>query len=402
MSKKTDLVPKLLDRVEPRFRLPKPVKEASLLEQGMMIALVRHLSQSEAEKVLVKMREAYTDWNEMRVAQAQEVASLIASGERRTAREELTHLFPVVRAARDYLQEIFQKNHGFDLEFLREDPAGGTKAFATMPYLGLAGTCYLLWLASGKQVPSHPSLVRVLERLGLVQKGAVSKKNAKEGLSGLVPEGRELEFVAAFGEVADRWCHLAKPICQECPLVEDCSFGKKAFQEWKVQQSRLEATRVRDEARRAIFDKKEAERRAKEDARLAKKNAIDSAKAQKEKSRLGKIEAKRKETEAKAKAKADATTKRLALEAAQKSALEAKRIAADKKKAEVDSKKHKEKERLGKIEAKRKEADAKAEAKAEAKAKASAKRAPAKAPSSKSKSKSKPKSKPKKPAGRKR
>ncbi len=390
MSKKTDLVPKLLDRVEPRFRLPKPVKDASLLEQGMMIALVRHLSQSEAEKVLVKMREAYSDWNELRVAQAQEVASLVASGERPGAREELTHLFPVVRAARDYLQEIFQKNHGFDLEFLREDPAGGTKAFATMPYLGLAGTCYLLWLASGKQVPSHPSLVRVLERIGLVQKGAVSKKNAKEGLSGLVPEGRELEFVSDFGEVADRWCHPTKPICQECPLVEDCSFGRKAYQEWKVAQTRLEATRVRDEARRAIFDKKETERRAKEDARLAKKHAIDSAKAQKEKARLGKIEAKRKETEAKAKAKTDAAAKKLAQEAAQKASLDAKRIVAEKKKAEIEAKKQKEKDRLGKIESKRKEAEAKA------KAKTSAKRAPAKASSSKSKSK------PKKSAGRKR
>ena len=275
MSKKPDLVQKLLDRVQPRYRLPKPLKEGSLLEQGMMIALVRHLSQSEAERVLAAIKQAYPDWNELRVAQAQEIASFVATGDRRATRTEVESLFPVVRAARDYLQEIFQKNHGFDLEFLREDPAAGAKTFAAMPYLGLSGTSYLLWLANGKQVPSHPALNRVLERIGLVQKGAGGKKAGKDVIAPLVPAGRELDFVAAFGEVADRWCHASKPLCHECPIVDDCSFGKKAFQEWKVQQARLEAQRVREEARRAIFEKKEAERRAKEDARLAKKAAAD-------------------------------------------------------------------------------------------------------------------------------
>ncbi len=362
MSKKPDLVPKLLDKVEPRFRLPKPLKEASLLEQGMMIALIRHLPQGEAERVLLELRKTYSDWNELRVAQVQEIASLVALGDRRGPREKVDHLFPVARAARDYLQEIFQKNHGFDLEYLREDPAAGAKAFAVMPYLGLAGTCYLMWLASGKQVPSHPALVRVLERVGLVSKGAGTKKG-KEVLAGLVPAGRELDFVAVIGEVADRWCHVVKPLCHECKIVDDCSFGRRAFQEWKVQQSRLEAQRQREEARRAIFERKEAERRAKEDARLAKKNAIDAAKAAKDRERLAKIEAKRREVEAKAKAKLDAIARKNAAEAAQKAQAEARRIAAEKKKAEVEAQKLKDRERLAKVEARRKESEAKAKAK---------------------------------------
>lgn len=379
MSKKPDLVPKLLDRVEPRHRLPKPLKEGSLLDQGMLIALVRHLSQSEAEKVLAALKQAYTDWNELRVAQAQEIASLISTGERRAARGELERLFPVVRAARDYLQEIFQKNHGFDLEFLREDPVAGAKTFAAMPYLGLAGTNYLLWLANGRQVPSHPATLRVLERIGLLQKGAGGKKAGKDALAPLVPAGRELDFVSAFGEVADRWCHATRPLCHECPLVDECTFGKKAFQEWKVQQARLEAQRVREEARRAIFEKKEAERRAKEDARLAKKAALEAAKAQKERERLARIEAKRKEAEARVKAKADAVAKRLAAEAARKAAAEAKRLAAEKKKAELEARKQKDKERQAREDARRKEAQARAKAKAEARRKEAEARAKAKA-----------------------
>jgi hypothetical protein len=352
VTKKPDSVLKLLEKVEPRSKLPKPLKEGSLLEQGMLVVLVRHLAQGEAERVLGELKRAYPDWNELRVAQGQEIASLIATGGRRAAREAVDPLLPVVRTAREYLQEIFQKNHGFDLEFLREDPVGGAKVFAHMPFLGLAGTCYLLWIAAGKQVPAHPALVRVLERLGLVAKGAAGKKGGKDVLTPLLPPGRELDLVAVLGEVADRWCLHQKPLCHECPLVDECSFGRKAFQEWKVQQARLETQRQKEAARRAIFEKKEAERRAKEAARAAKKAAADAAKAARERERLARVEQKRKEADARAKAKADAAAKKAAAEAAKKAAAEARKQAETQRKAEAEARKAKEREKAAKAKAK--------------------------------------------------
>ncbi len=347
MTKKPDNVQKLLDQVQPRTRLPKPVKDANLLEQGMMVALVRHLPQAEAERVLRELRKAYPDWNELRVAQVQEIASLVSTGDRRAPREKYESLLSAAGAAREYLQEIFQKNHGFDLEFLREDLIGGAKTFAQMPYLGLAGTSYLLWLAADRQIPPHPALLRVLERLGILAKGA-SLKKGRDLLTPIVPEGKVLEFVAVFGEVADRWCHKEKPLCHECLLVDDCAFGRKAYKEWKVQQARLEAARQKEEARRAVLEKKEAERRAREDARNAKKAAQEAAKAERERQRQARIDAKRKAAEAAMKAKMDAAAKRVAAEAARKAAAEAKKAQAAQKKAEAEAKKAREREKLAK------------------------------------------------------
>lgn len=333
VSKKSETVQKLLKKIAPRAPLPKPAKDATLLEQGMLVVLVRHVSQDKAETILGKLRKAYPDWNEMRVAQSQEIAAQIVNGTRRATREECAPWIPASRDAREWLQEVYQKTHGFDLEFMKDDAAGAAKLATQMPFLGLSGASYLLWLASGKQLPVHSALVRVLDRLGLISRTGSSKK-ARDQVAPLVPEGEDLAFTSAFGEVADRWCLSAKPLCQECPLVDDCPFGRKAFQEWKAAQARLEVQRVKEEARRAILEKKEAAKRAKEEARAQKKAAVEAARLAKEKARLAKIEAKRKEVEQREKKKVEAAAKKaqaLAAAAAKKAAHEAKLKAAKEK-----------------------------------------------------------------------
>ncbi|MBL8857252.1 MAG: hypothetical protein JNL28_01935 [Planctomycetes bacterium] len=335
MSKKTEIVQKLLKKIAPRAPLPKPLKEGTLLEQGMLVVLVRHMSQDKAESVLAKLKKAFPDWNEMRVAQTQEIAAQVQTGTRKATYEECAPWMAAMRDAREWLQEVYQKTHGFDLEFMKEDQPAASKLVTQMPFLGLSGGSFLLWLSTGKQLPVHSALVRVLDRLGLISRTA-SPKKARDLIEPLVPEGMDLSFTTVFGEVADRWCLQTKPTCHECPLVDDCPYGKKAFQEWKVQQARLEAQRQREAARRAVFEKKEAAKRAREEARLAKKAAAEAAKVAKEKARLAKIEAKRKEVEQRAKKRAEAAQKKAAAEAqaaARKAALAAKAKAAKDKSA---------------------------------------------------------------------
>lgn len=326
MTKKSELVQKLLKKVSPRAPLPKPLKDGPLLDQGMLCILVRHMSQEKAEGVLEKLRKAFPDWNEMRVAQTQEIAAQIVLGDRRGLREEVAPMLSAARDAREYLQEVYQKTHGFDLEFLKDDPAVASKLVTQMPFLGLSGGSFLLWLATGKQLPVHGALVRVLDRLGLISRTASIKK-ARDIIEPLVPEGEDLLFVSAFGEVADRWCLPTKPICHQCPLVEDCPYGRKAFQDWKHAQVKLEAQRAKDEARRLLVEKKEAEKRNREAARLAKKREIEDKRLARERERQQRIEAKRRAVEAREKAKADAAAKKIAMAAAaaaKKAALEAK------------------------------------------------------------------------------
>ncbi len=106
MTKKSELVQKLLKKVSPRAPLPKPLKDAPLLDQGMLCILVRHMSQDKAEGVLEKLRKAYPDWNEMRVAQTQEIAAQIVLGDRRGLREDVAPMLSAARDTREYLQDV--------------------------------------------------------------------------------------------------------------------------------------------------------------------------------------------------------------------------------------------------------------------------------------------------------
>jgi endonuclease III len=293
VSNKNEQLTKLLKKITPRAALPKPAEGFSLLEHGLFCVFARHVPHERAEVFVTTLRKSYPEWNEMRVAQTDEIAGFLKGG--RATRERLRGVWEPAREAREYLQEIFQKTHAMDLEFLRGDVAGGAKMLAQMPVLGTAATCRILALAGDQKIPAHPALVRVLERTGIVNKGNLKKAR---DLEDYLPASEGTAVLERVGEVADRWCHAKSPACHECPLVDECPFGKKAFQEWKVQQARAEAQRAREEARRAALEKKERERLEREAARLAKKTEVIRAKQEREKQKRVAGEARKREAEA--------------------------------------------------------------------------------------------------------
>ena len=281
MSKKTDVVPSLIHRVPKRWPIPKPpIPGDTLVEKGVVLILARHMAQPAAEGSLTALKKVYEDWNEARVSQIQEIAAHIKPGGKggkaggKIALQAATSL-------KTYLQEVFQRTHGMTLSELIEDPAGATKHILQMPFLGIASGSYLLWLANEGKLPIHSGLVRVLDRIGLIRRAGSGKKG-RELIEPLVPEGGGVDFLVAFGEVADRWCDSRRPLCHECPLVNDCVYGKKAYKDWQALQVRLEIQRKREEARRIEQEKKDAARREREEARAKKKAEADAKKKARE------------------------------------------------------------------------------------------------------------------------
>lgn len=333
MSKKTDLTAKLLDKIQTGWPIPEKLADANLLEQGLYAILRRKLDPDAARAVVVSLRSAYSDWNEMRVAQAQEVAGRLSLDKKRA--------IVAARETKEYLQEVFQRSHGLNLEFLRDDAQTTQRFVSILPYIGLGTAHYLMWLASDeKDVPVTLGLVRVLDRVGLVSRQG-SPKKSRAAIDPLVPKGRELDFAIRIGEVASRWCDARKPLCYACPLVDDCRYGKKAFREWQVQQKRLEQQRQRDEVRRALLAKKEEERRKKEDEkrrreqeRLFHKRQAEEQKKKRDQERIAKAEQHRREVEGRKKAREDAARKKVEEIARRKAEAAAKKVAAAKKEAE--------------------------------------------------------------------
>ena len=97
MSKKSEQVLELLAKVELPHGVPEPPKEGSLLERGMVLALLGHMTPAKAEAAVATLKKAYVDWNEARVAQAQELAQHI-SGRSARAGEKGAKLVPAANA----------------------------------------------------------------------------------------------------------------------------------------------------------------------------------------------------------------------------------------------------------------------------------------------------------------
>lgn len=368
MSKKTDLTTKLLAKIQPEHPLPEPLSEANLLEQGLYAILLRKLTPAQAKDTVVRLRNAYKDWNELRICQAQEINGHLDLGSKGMAAAADT---------REYLQEVFQRSHGMELEFLRDDVQGSQRFVSILPFIGMGTAHYLLWLASKGELPVTPALMRVLDRVGLVSRTA-SPKKARAAIEPIVPNGKELEFAVRFGEVASRWCDARKPLCHQCVLVDDCKHGKKAFRDWKIAQERLEQQRAREAARLAILQKKEDEKRKKEEEKRKKREALEADKRAKDAARLAKI-AERKKAEdaakaAKLKAVADAKAKAEAERVRKQKELEQKKLAALAESKRLEEQRRKDELRK-KLEAKKAAEKKAAEAKKAAEKKAADKKA---------------------------
>lgn len=269
MSDKSQRLAELLAKVPvPAVDLP-PVDGRSLLEVGFLCVLQRRLSSAAAEKTLAALSAACPDWNELRVSQVQEFQHLI-----QTKSAELSLL--VARDCIEFLQEIYQKIHGFNLDVIKGDMAEAARFASSLPFLGASVGHYLLYLACPGEMPISPPLVRTLDRLNLAKR-TTSIKKAQAGVEGFVPESMRRDFAIRLGFVAEKWCDARKPLCWECPLVHACPFGKKVERDWKQSQRRLELARAREEERQQKDLEKERRRAAADEKRRLIAKAKDDA-----------------------------------------------------------------------------------------------------------------------------
>jgi len=370
VSKKTDLVAKLLQEVQLRHPVPSAAREGlTLLEQGAVLVLMRHQTQKQAEASVEALRVAFDDWNEVRVSQYQEIAGHLKTSSRKKGAALLRDLTPAARALKDYLQDVFQNTHGLDLEFLREDIPAAGKAIAQLGELGLTAGSFLLWIAGGGEVPVHMALVRMLHRLDLCP-NTQSVRRASEAILPLVPTGHALAFTLCFHEILARWTDPDEPIFVSVTALRETPAGSKAYQSRQTQLEREEVRRKKEEARRLAQEKREAERLAREEERARKRAEAEAKRKARELERRRRVDARKREQERK---RREAERKKAAekKQAELRRKAEAKKKAAAKKKAEAKRKADAKK----KAEAKKKAA---AKKKAEAKKKAAAKKKPAK------------------------
>ena len=269
MSKKNDLIARLIAEVKLRHPVPKSGMDGvNLLEQGAVLVLMRHMTQNQAEQSVKSLKAAYEDWNEIRVAQSQEIAKALRTSSRKKGVALLRDRRGVAMALKEYLQDVFQQTHHLDLEELREDEQTAGKAAASLKVLGFPGAAFLMYIAADGQIPVHLPLVRLMDRLDLIGR-TTSLKKARASIEPLIPKGQELAFTLAFHEILERWEDEDEPIYMTVKSLRETPYGMKTAKERETAIARAEAAARREEER----IRKEEERERKKQEAEAKKRA---------------------------------------------------------------------------------------------------------------------------------
>ena len=286
MSKKRPTVPALLKTLAKAKAIPGfpgKVKDFDLLEHSVVYVLQRLISAKQAEASVRSLRLKHIDWNDVRVSQIQDITECIKS-------KSVDARKAAAKLVKAYLQDVFQNNHSFDLEFLIDDISGGGKALCVIETLGIDGVHYLQWIASDDLMPVTPGFMRVFDRLGLMDR-TQSYKKGLEALTKLSPGkgAQAIEFALAFGVVAHNWCDSRKPSCQDCPIVEACGNGVKVRADWLVSQERQAVQKAKEDERERKRIEVEAKKEQRRLVREAKAALADRKKRDQDKKReLGK------------------------------------------------------------------------------------------------------------------
>jgi hypothetical protein len=291
--KKTEMVAQVVKAVKPRHPfLSAPVEGLTLLEQGLVLVLLRTLTRKQAEQSVRSLKHDFEDWNEVRVSQCQEIALSIHTSSRKKGPALLNDRRDSAMMVRAYLQDVFQEVHSLDLEFLSEDSNAGMEALRDLSVLGLAGGAWLVWASSEGKIPVHSSLMKLLDKLGWISR-TTSVAKASEMIEGLISEGGELDFTLAVYEMVDRWNDLENPVFAEVEILRKNPYGKKAYEDWVRSRERAAEQARKEETRRVTAERREAERIAKEEEKEQKRTAAAELRKNREKQRLRKAKERR-------------------------------------------------------------------------------------------------------------
>lgn len=186
-----------------------------VLEQFLYGICREGSTRERADRAFKALQERFFDWNEIRVSSVREVGDALSDlpdAEQRAER--------LIR----FLQEVFEKRFGFDLEDLHKK---GLKVAAKHLSGYQAANDYVgAWVVQqslgGHAIPLDAPTLRTTRRLGLIESDQDDPETVRASLEHLVPKARGTLFVDLVSRLAEDCCWEDNPGCGSCPLAGEC------------------------------------------------------------------------------------------------------------------------------------------------------------------------------------
>lgn len=181
----------------------------------LILSLLFHLtSVRRATRALNELKNAFVDWNEVRISHPSEVALAMSTADwAREAGEEIVCM----------LEELFDVHNLVSLDFLAElTDAQAKTCLRGLSMVDRVLTDEVRLMSLGVDVlPCPDATIRMCYRLGLLPDDRATVKNQRELEQLFEPEYYPTLYMF-FCDVADKICLPDVPLCDECPMNETC------------------------------------------------------------------------------------------------------------------------------------------------------------------------------------
>jgi endonuclease III len=178
-------------------------------------------TREQADAAFQGLRDHFFDWNEIRVSSAHEVAE--ALGDLSDAERRAERIIAL-------LQEVFEATFSFDLESMHKKGVKmAVKSLARYQGVNEFTTSWVVQHSlGGHAVPLDRVTIRVVQRLGLIDRDQEDREAMRTSLEHLVPKAKGQAFGDFLSYLGHEFCHEDGPRCGACPLSTECPTGQES------------------------------------------------------------------------------------------------------------------------------------------------------------------------------
>jgi len=222
-----------------------PVEEGEprpILEEVVYAILREGATPGQATVAYGKLKEAFFDWNEVRVSTVSEVSD---------AMHGLPDSGAKSQRIIELLQEIFEDLYAFNLDDIAKK---GVKQAAKQlaRYKSGVGDFTVAWVTQkslgGHAVPIDGPSLRVLHRLGIVDPEQDELESIRGTVEHYIPKASGAEFTERLINFAATICTAERPACETCPMRPDCPFGQARLAKAKAAGKEKDAAKPKKKA----------------------------------------------------------------------------------------------------------------------------------------------------------
>jgi endonuclease-3 len=185
---------------------------------GLVLAILsQNTNDRNRDRAFGRLRERYGSWEEVALASPSEVEEAIRpAGLSKVKSERIINCLRTLKGGDGTLDSL----KGMSLEeaegFLTSIPGIGLKT----------ARCVLLFQLGLPAFPVDTHIMRVSKRLGWIPEKASARK-AHEILQNSIPHDLVLDLHINMIRLGRTLCRPRNPRCGQCPLLEECSTGKR-------------------------------------------------------------------------------------------------------------------------------------------------------------------------------